>query len=79
MKIYNPQNNDCMMSFTMYIDDEEVWAANDIQPGHGFIEIDLSRGFEVGEYSGLIKIKCYDSSSGKQMNSASFEFNVIVR
>lgn len=77
--IYNPQNNTCMMSFIMYIDGEEVWAANDIQPGHGFTEIELNRMYEVGEYSGLMEIKCYDSESGRMMNSASFEFYVIVK
>ena len=79
VSIYNPKNNTCMMSFIMYIEGEEVWAADDIQAGHGFTEIKLSKVYETGNYSGLMEIKCYDPDSGKRMNGASFEFNVIVR
>lgn len=76
VNIYNPEENDCSMIFTLEVDGEAIWKSGECYPGFGFYEIDLSRSLEAGQYSANLVHECY--RDGTQLNTANVSFSLIV-
>ena len=79
VNMYNPSENSCTMSMAMYLsDDTELWAADNIQPGNGFYEIELNTELDSGTYDGcILNIRCYDKN-GTELNGGKMSFTLSV-
>lgn len=79
VNLYNPSENSCTMSMVMSLSDgTELWAADNIQPGNGFYEIELNTELDSGTYDGcILSIRCYDKN-GTELNSGKMNFTLFV-
>lgn len=77
VNFYNPENNDCYFQMNLYVANELVWKSENVQPGYGYYEIELSRKLKQGEYPAYLNIKCYNPN-GEELNSANIRFDLYV-
>lgn len=77
VNFYNPENNDCYFQMNLYVANELVWKSENVQPGYGYYEIELSRKLKQGEYPAYLNIKCYNPN-GEELNSANIRFDLNV-
>ena len=72
MTLYNPQENDCLFVFELYLDDAEkaFYTTGSIEPGDAVTEIDTNGGIDEGEHTLRIKILAFDAKTGASLNNA---------
>ena len=72
MTLYNPQENDCLFVFELYLDDAEepFYTTGSIEPGDAVTEINTDGGIDEGEYTLRIKILAFDAKTGASLNNA---------
>lgn len=70
--LYNPEKNDCLFRFELYIDDENEPIASTelIEPGKAVQTVTLSRPLTKGEYSLNIKVLPYTKDDLTPLNNA---------
>ncbi len=79
VNFYNPQNNNCLLLMSLYVDDELLWQSGYVKPGDGYYEIELSRALPEGENfkNGCLRIQCY-KLDGTTLNSARVNFKLMI-
>ena len=78
VNFYNPEENDCLMQFTLVVDDKELWQSGYCEPGKGYYNIELSEPIEAGTYQAHLHYGCY-RQNGDALNSANMEFPLYVQ
>ena len=78
VNFYNPEENDCLIQFTLVVDDKELWQSGYCSPGKGYYEIELSEPLEVGEYQAHLHYGCF-RENGEALNSANMQFTLYVQ
>lgn len=76
VNIYNPEENDCSMIFTLIADGEEIWKSGECFPGYGYYTIDIERPLETGTYDAILVHECFRDSI--QLNTANINLKLIV-
>lgn len=76
VNIYNPESNDCTMTFGLFIGDDILWYSEKCYPGYGFYDIKLMRCLEPGTYKARLLHMC--ERDGIQLNSANLNVEIIV-
>lgn len=77
VNIYNPEQNDCAMVFTLKIGDEIIWKSGECLPGYGYYEIELEHSLEPGTYEGNLIHECFRQNT--QLNTANISVTIIVK
>lgn len=77
VNFFNPQENDVLFVFFLYVDDALLWQSGYCPPGNGYYNIQLSEVLKNGEYNAILKIECY-KEDGTQCNGASIPFILTV-
>lgn len=77
VNFYNPKNNNCYFQMNLYVGNELLWKSDNVKPGYGYYEIELSQKLQQGEYPAYLNIKCY-SKDGEALNSANVRFDLSV-
>lgn len=77
VNIFNDSYNDCLMSFTLYADDRELWH-NDgyAAPGQAYYDISIIP-LSAGQYDGALFVQCF-TQNGSALNNAMVEFPIYV-
>ena len=78
VNIFNPSTNDCYMKFILYIDDEIIWQSDNVYPGYGFYNIQITKPLDHGNYTAYMEIRCFDIESDKELNGGIFTFVITV-
>lgn len=74
--IYNPEQNNCYMNFSIYIDDTLVWSENNVYPNHGYHEIDITHQLSKGTYDAVLKVQCFDIKTDQELNGGLIDFKI---
>ena len=77
VNIYNPEQNDCVMVFTLKIGEEIIWKSGDCLPGYGYYGIELERPLEPGTYKASLIHECFRQN--KQLNTAIINTTIMVK
>lgn len=77
VNFYNPQSNNCLFVFQLYINGSLLWESGYCPPGNGYYSIELKEPLQKGDYSGNLKIQCY-RATGEQLNGANIAFDLKV-
>ena len=77
VNIYNPEENDCYMIFTLQIDDETIWKSGECLPGYGYYDIDLDYPLKAGTYNASLIHECFRGDT--KLNSAKMEVEIVVK
>ena len=77
--LYNPEANNCLFSFELYLDNDEnpISSTGLIEPGKAVTEAELNRALNIGEYELKIKVNVF-SAEGKTMNNAIVKTKLFV-
>lgn len=78
VNFYNPEENECLIQFTLVVDEKELWQSGYCEPGKGYYNIDLSEPLEAGTYKAYLHYGCY-RQNGDALNSANMEFPLYVQ
>lgn len=76
VNIYNPESNDCTISYKLIMKGKVIWKSEKCYPGYGFYEIKLTHSLEAGTYSTHLLHVC--ERDGQQLNSANMNVEIIV-
>lgn len=76
VNIYNPESNDCTISYKLIMKGKVIWKSEKCYPGYGFYEIKLTHGLEAGTYNAHLLHVC--ERDGQQLNSANMNVEIIV-
>lgn len=70
--LYNPEQNDCLFRFELYIDDrtEPIAATDLIEAGKAVQTVTLSESLDAGEYTLAIKVLPYTVEEHVPLNNA---------
>lgn len=80
VNIYNPENNVCIMNFSIVLPDRTViWESGDTYPGYGFHDIELKRPLPSGTYEARIITRCFTIDKKSELNGSSFKFKINVK
>lgn len=77
--LYNPEANNCLFAFELYLDDDKEPIAKTglVEPGKALTEAELSRGLSAGEYVLQIKVNVF-SPEGTSLNNAIVKTKLYV-
>ncbi len=78
VNFFNPDINDCLFKMSLLVDETILWESENVAPGKGYYQIDLSKPLPIGEYSAFLKVNCF-TLNGEPLNGASVEFRLIVQ
>ncbi|HIR63920.1 MAG TPA: hypothetical protein IAB92_01715 [Candidatus Faecousia faecigallinarum] len=78
LTLYNPEENDCYFAFSLYLEGEEIYASDYVEPGNAIENLELTRALTAGEYTLYINIQTYDPETESQKNGASVQAELIV-
>ena len=79
VNIYNPEENECIMNFSIVLSDETViWESGDTYPGYGFHDIE-SKPLSSGTYEARIITRCFTIDKKSELNGSSFKFKINVK
>lgn len=78
VNFYNPKENDCLIVFSLHIDDKELWRSGYVEPEKGYYSIELNEPLETGTYKASLLHECY-KPDGTPLNSANIDFTLIVQ
>ncbi len=78
--LYNPQKNDCILVYSLYLNDETepIYTSGGIEPGKAVQQISLSHALEAGEYTLKLHITPYDPQTGSMLNQADVSAPLLV-
>ena len=76
VNIYNPESNDCTISYKLIMKGKVIWKSEKCYPGYGFYEIKLTHSLEAGTYNAHLLHVC--ERDGQQLNSANMNVEIIV-
>lgn len=78
VNIYNPETNNCMIRFSIIVDDSVIWQSGYCKPGEGYYEINLLKILDAGKYEARLLNECF-TRNGQVLNSAIIKFKLIVQ
>ena len=78
VNFYNPKENDCLIVFSLHVDNHELWRSGYCEPDKGYYSIELNEPLEKGEYSATLLHECY-RRDGTRLNSANVQFTLYVQ
>lgn len=78
VNIYNPDTNNCTMSFSIIMPDNTIlWAEENIQPGYGLYDIQINKELEKGTYEGCVfTVRCFRDDI--ELNGCNITFTLYV-
>lgn len=70
--LYNPEKNNCLFEFELYIEDEgdPIAATGLIEPGKAVQSVELSEPLQAGNYELKIKVNTYTIDTQSKLNNA---------
>lgn len=79
----NPAGNPCYFVFEIFVDknketEESIYKSKMVPPGEGIGNITINRAFEEGTYDVTIFISTIELETGKPLNSAELQVELIV-
>lgn len=79
VNIYNPEENECVMSFAIVLSDGTViWESDNTCPGYGFHDIELAQQLLPGLYEARLITRCFTLDKKSELNGSSFKFKINV-
>lgn len=79
VNIYNPEDNECIMNFSIVLSDGTViWESNNTHPGYGFHDIELTQTLSAGTYEARLVTRCFTMDKKSELNGSSFKFKINV-
>ena len=79
VNIYNPEENECIMDFSMVLSDGTVvWETDNTYPGYGFHDIVLTKPLPSGIYEAQLITRCFTMDKKSELNGSSFKFKIKV-
>lgn len=79
VNIYNPEENECIMDFSMVLSDGTVvWETDNTYPGYGFHDIVLTKPLPSGIYEARLITRCFTMDKKSELNGSSFKFKIKV-
>lgn len=78
VNFYNPKENDCLIVFSLRLDDAELWRSGYCEPDKGYYSIELNKPLEKGVYDATLLYECY-RQDGTPLNSANMQFTLYVQ
>lgn len=80
VNIYNPEENECIMDFSIVLSDGTViWESDNTYPGYGFHDIELTKPLSSGVYEARLVTRCFIMDKKSELNGSSFKFKLNVR
>lgn len=76
----NPEGNPCYFSFEIVLSDtgEVIYSSDMVPPGKKISRVNLTHGFDAGEYPATINIKTNELTTGQEMNSPAIQIIIHV-
>lgn len=79
VNIYNPEENECVMSFAIVLSDGTViWESDNVYPGYGFHDIEITQTLSAGTYEARLITRCFTMDKKSELNGSSFKFKINV-
>lgn len=79
VNIYNPEENECIMSFAIMLSDGTViWESDNVYPGYGFHDIEITQTLSAGTYEARLITRCFTMDKKSELNGSSFKFKINV-
>lgn len=79
VNIYNPEENECIMNFSIVLSDGTViWESDNTHPGYGFHDIELAQPLLPGVYEARLITRCFTLDKKSELNGSSFKFKINV-
>lgn len=79
VNIYNPEENECIMDFSIVLSDGTViWESDNTFPGYGFHDIELTKPLSSGTYEAWLTTRCFTIEKKSELNGSSFKFKINV-
>lgn len=79
VNIYNPEENECVMSFAIVLSDRTVILESDnVYPGYGFHDIEITQTLSAGIYEARLITRCFTMDKKSELNGSSFKFKINV-
>lgn len=79
VNIYNPEENECIMDFSIVLSDGTViWESDNTFPGYGFHDIELTKPLSSGTYEARFTTRCFTIDKKSELNGNSFKFKINV-
>lgn len=79
VNIYNPEENKCVMNFSIVLSDGTViWESDNTHPGYGFHDIKLTKTLSSGTYEARLITRCFTMDKKLELNGSSFKFKINV-
>lgn len=79
VNIYNPEENECIMDFSIVLSDGTViWESDNTFPGYGFHDIELTKPLSSGTYEARLTTRCFTIDKKSELNGNSFKFKINV-
>ena len=78
VNFYNPKENDCLIVFSLHVENREIWRSGYCAPDKGYYTIELTEPLEKGTYNARLLHECY-RQDGTPLNSANVKFTLYVQ
>lgn len=79
VNIYNPEENECIMNFSIVLSDGTViWESENVYPGYGFHDIEITQTLSAGIYEARLITRCFTMDKKSELNGSSFKFKINV-
>ena len=78
VNFYNPKENDCLIVFSLHIENKELWRSGYCQPDTGYYTITLNEPLATGTYKACLLNQCY-KPDGTPLNCANVDFTLTVQ
>lgn len=79
VNLYNPEQNNCLMSFCIVVNDETIWQGGKLNPGFGYYDIELLKTLSKGDYIGELITRCYSIENETELNGSKMKINIHAR
>lgn len=78
VNFFNPEENDCLIVFSLHIENREIWRSGYCEPGKGYYSIEIDKPLENGKYNASLLYECF-KKDGTPLNSANVQFDLYVQ
>lgn len=78
VNFYNPEQNSCLMSFSLFINENKIWESDTLNPGYAFYDIKLNKKLMAGNYTGELAIKCFSLDGKSKLNGGKIKINIKI-
>ena len=75
VNLYNPEENNCSIRFTLFINGKQMWQSGKCEPGYGYYEIELQELLKAGTYDGMLLHECFRGET--KLNAANMDVIVV--